>query len=107
MEPNFALCLDDNFSFDAQMLASWRNPIKVEADFVHRAKMLKVEGTESQDERGMGQPPLKKQRIAYKASPRVLFTGFTEAEKQDLQEKVQVNANKYKKFSQSETRANV
>ena len=91
MDPNFALCLDDNFPFDAKMLASWRNPIKVEADFVHRAKMLKVDGTGSQDERGMGQPPLKKQRISYKASPRVLFTGFTEAEKQDLQEKVQVN----------------
>lgn len=86
----FALCLDDGCKFDSDLIAAWRNPIKIEADFEQRAKVRK--GPDKMEDDRTVQPPIKKQKITYKARPRVLFTGFSDTERKDLQEKVLVSA---------------
>jgi len=83
----YALCIDDSCKFDNELMVAWRQPIKIEADFEQRAKVRKSEKME--DDRSV-QPPTKKQKICYKARPRVLLTGFSDSERKDLQEKVQV-----------------
>ena len=88
----YALCLDDNCAFDKQLLAAWKNPIQIEADFIQRTKIRKLEPEEDKNPQNnnTSQPPAKKQKIMYKARPRVLLTGFSDTEKKDLIEKVQV-----------------
>ena len=63
--------------------------MRIEADFVQRARVRKSEIEPDKNNRPGPTPP-KKARILYKASPRVFFTGFSESERKDLQEKVQV-----------------
>ena len=85
----FSLCLNDSNDFDAEILTAWRTPVRIEADFVQRSRVRKTE-IEPPKTNQTGPTPPKKARILYKASPRVFFTGFSDIERKDLQEKVQV-----------------
>ena len=70
-----ALCINENDDFGKMILKPWLQPIKVEADFVIRAKLRKTEekeNTPSSD--SVDGPAAKKPKLAsYKSTPKVVF----------------------------------